>query len=42
MIILCNTLLSNDGAHAILTDIGKIAKPTPIIERVIEVDVAPI
>ena len=41
MIILCNTLLPSDSVHAIPADIGKIFKPTPLIDRVIEVDVAP-
>ena len=41
MIILCNTLLPHDRVHAIPADIGKIIKPTPVIDRVIEVDVAP-
>ena len=42
MINLCNTLLPNDRVHAIRADIGKIIKPIPIIDRVIEVDVAAI
>ena len=42
MIILCNILLANDRVHAIPADIGKISKPTPVIEKVTEVDVAPI
>ena len=42
MIILCNTLLPNDKVHATLTDIGKTIKPTPVIDLVIKVDVAPI
>ena len=41
MIILCNTLLANDRVQAIPADIGKIFKPAPVIDRVIEVDVAP-
>ena len=41
MINLCNTLLPNDRVHAIPADIGKIFKPIPVIDRVIEVDVAP-
>ena len=40
MIILCNTLLPNDRVQAIPADIGKIIKPIPVIDRVIEVDVA--
>ena len=40
MINLCNTLLPNDRVQTIAADIGKIIKPTPVIDRVIEVDVA--
>ena len=40
MINLCNTLLANDRVQAIPADIGKIIKPTPVIDKVIEVDVA--
>ena len=42
MINFCNTLLPNDGVQAIPADVGKIFKPTPVIDRVIEVDVAPL
>ena len=42
MNILCNTLLPNDRVHAIPADIGQTIKPIPVIDRVIEVDVAPI
>ena len=41
MINLCNTLLPNDRVQAILADIGKIIKPIPVIDEVIEDDVAP-
>ena len=41
MINLCNTLLPNDKVQAIPADIGKIIKPIPVIDKVIEVDVAP-
>ena len=41
MINLCNTLLPNDRVQAIPADIGKIFKPIPVIDRAIEVDVAP-
>ena len=41
MINSCNSLLDNDRAQAIPADIGKIIKPTPVIDRVTEVDVAP-
>ena len=41
MINLCNTLLLNDKVQAKPADIGKIIKPIPVIDRVIEVDVAP-
>ena len=41
MIVLCNTLLPNDRVHAIPADIGKIIKPIPVTDRVIEVDVTP-
>ena len=37
----CNTLLPNDEAQVIPADMGKIIKPIPVIDRVIEVDVAP-
>ena len=39
MIILCNALLPNGRGRAILADICKIIEPTPVIERVTEVDV---
>ena len=42
MINLCNTLLLKVKAHEIPADIGKTIKPTPVIDKVIEVDVAPI
>ena len=41
MINLCNTLLPNDRVQAIPADIGKIIRPIPVIDRVIEVDVDP-
>ena len=41
MINLCNTLLPNDRVQAIPADIGKITRPIPAIDRVIEVDIAP-
>ena len=41
MISLCITLLPNDKVQAIPADIGKIIKPIPVIDRVIEVDVSP-
>ena len=41
MINLCNILLPNDRVQAKPADFGKIIKPTPVIDRVIEVDVAP-
>ena len=41
MINLCNTLLPNDRKQAIPADIGKMIKPKPVIDKVIEVDVAP-
>ena len=40
MINLCNTLLPCDKPQAIPADMGKIIKPTPVIDKVIEVDVA--
>ena len=40
MINLCNTLLPKNKVQAIPADIGKIIKPIPVIDRVIEVDVA--
>ena len=39
MINLCNTLLPNDRAQAIPADMGKIIRPKPVIDRVIEVEV---
>ena len=42
MILLCNTLLPNDKAHAISADSGKRSKPTAVIDRVTVVDVAPL
>ena len=39
MINLCNTLLPNDGVQAIPADIGKLIKPIPVIDKVIEVEV---
>ena len=41
MSIFCKTLLANDTVHAIPADIGKTIKPIPVIDKVIEVDVAP-
>ena len=41
MIIISDTLLPNDRVQAVQVDIGKIIKPTPVVEKVIEVDVAP-
>ena len=41
MINLCNTLLPNDRIQAIPANIGKAIKPIPVIDKVIEVDVAP-
>ena len=37
----CNTLLPNDRVQAIPADIGKIIKPTPVTDNVIEIHVAP-
>ena len=42
MIVLCNTFSPIDRVHVFPVDIGQIIKPTPVIDRVIEVDVAPI
>ena len=41
MINSCNTLLPNDRVQAVPADIVKIIKPTPVTDKVIEVDVAP-
>ena len=41
MINLCNTLFPNNRVQAIPAGIGKIIKPITVIDRVIEVDVAP-
>ena len=40
MINLCNILLLKDRPQTIRADIGKIIKPTPVTDSVIEVDVA--
>ena len=42
MINLCDTLLPSDKVHAFPADISKRIKPRPVIDRVIEIDVAPI
>ena len=42
MIILCNTFLPNDKEHAIPAGIGKIIRLLLVIDKVIEVDIAPI
>ena len=39
---LCNALLPNDRVHAIPADVGKLNKPKPVIDKVMEVDVAAI
>ena len=41
MIVLCNTSLPKDRVQAIPADMGKTIKPIPVIDKVIEVDVAP-
>ena len=41
MINLCNTLLPNDKPQATPADMGKLIIPIPVIDRVIDVDVAP-
>ena len=41
MINFCNALLPNDKVQAIPADVGKTIEPTPVIDRVIKVDVAP-
>ena len=41
MINLCNTLLPNDRVQTIPADTGRRIKPIPVIDKVIEVDVAP-
>ena len=41
MINLCNTLLPNGRVQAIPTDFGKTIKSTPVIDKVIEIDVTP-
>ena len=41
MINLFNTLLRNDRVQAIPIVVGKTIRPIPVIDRVIEVDVAP-
>ena len=40
MINLCNIFLPNDRVQAIPADIGRIIKPKPVTDGVIEVDVA--
>ena len=42
MINLCNTLLLIDRTHALPAVIGNIFKPLPVIDKIIEADVAPI
>ena len=42
MIILCNTLLPTDKQQTIPAEIGTTTKPIPVIDRVVEVEVAPI
>ena len=41
MITFYNTLSPNDKVQAILADIGKIIKPTPVTDQFTEFDVAP-
>ena len=41
MINLCNSLLRSYKLQAIPADMGKTINPIPVIDRVIEVDVAP-
>ena len=41
MIKLCNTLFADGRVQAFSACIGKAIKPIPVIDRVIEVDVAP-
>ena len=41
MINICNTFLPNDRVKAIPADIGEAIKFLPVIDRVIEVDAAP-
>ena len=42
MINFCNTLSPSDKVHAIPADFGKIIRPIPVIDKVLEVDVAAI
>ena len=42
MIIIGKFSLPKDRVHAIPADIGTIFRPTPLIDRVIKVDFAPI
>ena len=39
IISLCNTVLPSDRVQAIPADIGKIIKPKPVTDRVMEIDV---
>ena len=39
---LCKTFLPNGSVHANPADFGKIFKPIPVTDRVIEVEVIPI
>ena len=41
MVNLCNILLHNDEVQANAADVGKIVKTTPVTDKVIEFDVAP-
>ena len=42
MFILCNTLLPKDKAETLPADFDKTIEPIPVLDRNIEVDVAPI
>ena len=42
MVNLCDTLLPNGKAQTIPADIGRTIKPIPVIDRVLEVAVAPL
>ena len=42
MIIPCSTSMSNDKLHAIPADVRETIQSIPVIDKVLEVDVAPI
>ena len=39
MIVSYNTLLPTDNPHSVTVDIGKVIKPIPVRDKIIELDV---